>query len=73
MIVTIWKNENAAQDLNQKLYHNDFFIKPMMDNVRLISSCTASIVTLSIKEMIIRMVIHKSLFCPSMIRLYPDK
>ena len=69
---SLTKRKMLLQDLNQKLYHNEILMKPRVHNIRLSSGRTTNVVTFSVKEMILRMVMNKSLFCPSNILLDPD-
>ena len=53
------------QDLNSKLYGGQIIMKPVVNNISLGRGKTTNVVTFSFKEMILRMVLNKSLFTPS--------
>ena len=69
---SLTKRKMLLQELNQKLYQNEILMKPRVNNITLSSGRTTNVVTFSIKEMILRMVLNKSLFNPSNILLDPN-
>ena len=66
------KREKFLQDLNSKIYGKEILMKPKVDYTVLSSGRSTNVVTFSMKEMILRMVMNKSLFSPQNLLLDPD-
>ena len=58
--------------LNLKLYQNEIVIKPKVNNVILLCDRSKNSITLSIKEIIPRMVTHTHILTPLDFLLDPD-
>ena len=69
---TILKREKFLTDLNHRLYHKQIMMKPIVSSLKLSSNRETSVVTFSMKEMILRMVTNTSLFHPGNLLLNPD-
>ena len=67
----LMKRVTFLQDLNNKLYGKQVLMKPHVDNILLSSGRNTNVVTFSFKEMVLRMVLNKSLFSPSNLLLNP--
>jgi len=68
----LMKREKFIQDLNSKMYGKEILMKPKVDYTVLSSGRSTNVVTFSMKEMILRMVMNKSLFSPQNLLLDPD-
>ena len=68
----LMKRATFLQDLNHKLYGKQVLMKPSVDNILLSSGRNTNVVTFSFKEMVLRMVLNKSLFSPPNLLLNPD-
>ena len=66
------KREMFLQDLNAKLYGKEVLMKPSVENILLSSGRHTNVVTFSFKEMVLRMVLNKSMFTPQNLLLNPD-
>ena len=64
--------EFFQQDFNSKLYEKEIIKKLNIDYTVLSSGCSTNVITFSAKEMILRMVMNKSLFSPKSLRLNLD-
>ena len=56
------KRENFIQDLNSKMYGKEIMIKPKVDYTVLSSGRSTNVVTFSVKEIILHMVISRFIF-----------
>ena len=65
------KRNSLITDLKERLYDSDINMNPRVQNLNLSSGRQTSIVTFSIKDMILRMVTNKSLFNPNNLLLDP--
>lgn len=58
----LMKREMFLRDLHAKLYATEILMKPVMNNILLSSSRHTNVVFISSKEMVLHMVLNKSLF-----------
>ena len=58
-------------DLNHKLYQDKIVMKPLVNPIYLSSGRQTNVVTFSFKEIILKIVTNKSLFCPDNLLLDP--
>ena len=67
----LMKRNKFINDLDQKLYTDRSFMKPIVSPVNLTSGRSTTVVNFSLKDAIIRMVSNKSIFCPKNLLLDP--
>ena len=66
------KRDKFIREMNHRLYHGNIMMKPTVSNLNLSSNRVTSVVTFSMKEMILKMITNTSLFHPDNLLLDPN-